>query len=74
MIHQIIYKDKNGDVEEVEWFCTYTCARPTVTKLTSGLNDSAANFESGGVPVHPETDYDVHCGGCGQILWEGLKP
>lgn len=70
MIHQITYKDNNGDVVDVQYFCNPLCVALWSVRNVAKGNDKKL-FDA--IPTHPETDYDVHCSGCKELLWKGIE-
>ena len=62
MIHAEFIEDTQGDLVDVQYFCSGQCYT-----LTTG-ND----YYGHGWPCGSETDYDVSCSHCGTLLWRGL--
>ena len=60
-IHANFIEDNSGDLVDIEWYCSGFC----FTK--------AGHTHVGAYPCGTETDYDVHCGNCGDLIWEGLE-
>ncbi len=71
MIHQIIYKDNNGDVSDVDYFCNNICTLEMINRLLEVI--PLGNWEHSQIPTHPETDCDIHCMSCKEPLWNGIE-
>ena len=79
-IHTVQYKDSLGDLVEVDYQCSADCMLATLrsveirmVKLADKSYDPRLNGVSWGAwPGGSETDYDVHCSNCGELLWHGL--
>jgi len=80
MIHTIHYSDGLGDVMDVDYFCGHICMAHLLHEMgadfkshTAGMwkdPDSGVEISYGGWPC--ETDYDVYCATCKDLLWNGI--
>lgn len=61
MIHAHFEYDNNGDLVDIQWFCNKSC-----------YNEAGHNGV-GGYPCGNETDYNVYCDNCNDLLWKGLN-
>ena len=57
MLYVVFIDDINGDLVEIEYYCSSICAPE----------------DSGAWPGGMETDYDQHCTECGDLIREGLE-
>lgn len=78
---------EEGDLVDISYQCSYSCMLTELMRESgcSGVDlpdgragllipaGSATAYSYGGWPCGSETDYDVHCGGCGVHLWHGLQ-
>lgn len=84
-IHSVSYYEA-PDCEEmfdITYQCSFFCmdqelagAGIHVTKETPYAGQANMKFGSvswGGHPCGDETDYDVYCSQCGELLWHGLE-
>jgi hypothetical protein len=80
-VHCVSYYDGPDATElvDVEYQCSYGCMVDTlagegiVPEFPAGVvNQGAASVSWGAWPCGTETDYDVHCSGCGALLWKAL--
>jgi len=63
MIYVEQLEDENGDLVDIFYYCSSFCYETETGKPAYGH----------GWLYGPETDYDVHCQNCGELLWEGLQ-
>ena len=62
MVTQVrMIEDERGDMVDIEYACSEICARE--------LGFPQPSAWPGGM----ETDYDVHCDNCGNLMWEGIE-
>ena len=62
MIYAELLEDDNGDLIDVFYYCSSFCYEAETGKPSYGH----------AWPSGSETDYDVHCQNCGELLWKGL--
>jgi hypothetical protein len=79
---------EEGDVVDISYQCSYSCMVAEMNRETGTqewhdddkyvgragtfIGENVA-YSYGGCPGGAETDYDIHCGGCGAHLWHGLQ-
>jgi len=63
MVHVNMIEDLQGDLVDIEYFCSAQCFETTTNRPAYG------NAWPGGM----ETDYDVTCFCCGGHMWHGLQ-
>jgi hypothetical protein len=63
MFHVYSVEDSNGDLIDQLWYCSYFCYRQ------AGHDDLVPTAWPGG----QETDYDVHCVQCKDLMWKGIS-
>ena len=75
MIHVIHYEDKDGNVYDVEYFCCKLCLQNTLTHFPPSMLriENGGRISYGACPGGAETNDDVHCPECGELLWKGLR-
>lgn len=75
----VSYNDQEGSLVEVEYQCSEMCMYEQLKKLPDyklgGRIDryDGTSIDYGTWPCGSETDYDVHCSNCEQLLWKGLQ-
>ncbi len=57
MTYVILEDDNQGELVEIHYFCSKYCAPLEAESWPGGM----------------ETDYDVSCQECGDLMWEGLE-
>lgn len=76
------YEEPNGfELIEVDYQCSAACMRSTLERevnVTGAAPAGSLNLDDGSVswgayPCGEETDYDVYCSACGDLLWHGLE-
>lgn len=68
MAYALVYS-RDGQTEDVEYFCGYSCQINRLTETTLSFEEGAV--ETLNVPT--ETDHDEWCRACGDFLWHGLE-
>ena len=63
MTHANMIEDSQGDLVDIEWFCSASC-------YSSSTNNEAYGHAW---PGGDETDYDVYCHNCKDLIWHGLQ-
>ena len=61
MIYVKFIEDTQGDVVEILYACSRHCA------------DTNEFPEDSAWPGRIETDYDVYCSVCGNLMWDGIE-
>ena len=61
MTHVHMIEDESGDLVDIEYACSEWCANDREFPQPSAW------------PGGMETDYDVHCSSCGDLMWKGLQ-
>ena len=62
MTHANFIEDNQGDLVDIEWYCS-----------AFGYSESVGTDAYGhAYPGGSETDYDVHCHHCKDLMWHGL--
>lgn len=78
----IHYNDARGDIVDEEWFDSYSCMVERLDVLTSERchNDAGTHvfpdgtsIEWGAWPCGTETDYNVYCATCGDLMVEDFN-
>jgi len=69
MTYAIHFNDEHGDLIDVEYYCCHMCYAESRRELEA----AGVPLTGGGWPCGEETDYDVHCGRCGYLLWKGME-
>jgi hypothetical protein len=82
-IHAIYYYEEpeQRELVDIEYQCSALCMRDELEQIDDTLTDSVgdANLPNnrsiswGATPGGSETDYDVHCSSCKELLWRGLS-
>src|SRR5271167_2705813 len=81
-IHAVMYyEEPNGqELVDIDYQCGVDCMDETLIKhwvhtaAICGTRDTAQGSISWGAwPCGSETDYDVYCSGCGDLLWKGMN-
>ena len=68
MAHYIHYYAENGDLVDIDSFCSHSCMMEKCRELDQiDLNHETV------VIVSQETDYDVFCANCGEFIHHGLQ-
>ena len=62
MLHVRMIEDTQGDLVNMEYYCSALCAREANVPEPSAW------------PGGMETDYDQHCAQCGDLIAAGLSP
>jgi hypothetical protein len=65
MTHVEMIEDDKGDLVDILYFCSAFCYESS--QSTDG--HAYGHAWPGGM----ETDYDVHCHRCGDLMWKGLE-
>ncbi len=64
MTYADMIQDSQGDLVDIEWFCSAGC-------YEKSTNNGA---EGHAWPGGGETDYNVYCHNCQNLIWKGLSP
>jgi hypothetical protein len=68
-----------GDVIDIDYQCSAGCMFATMAEADIDVSDLAlagtipGRCSFGGLPGGSETDHDVYCSNCEQLLWRGLQ-
>ncbi len=74
-MYLISRKDEHGNTVENFWFCNYACARAyceSVGNILDGEAGESEHWSWGNWPNTPESDSDILCEHCQQLLAAGL--
>ena len=63
MTYVEMIEDSQGDLVEIEYYCSAICYESDKGKSASGQ----------AWPGGMETDYDVRCSRCADFMWKGLE-
>ncbi len=82
-IHALSFEDEDGSLEDIAYTCSQMCQvelmrtsgvpEEDIEKQAQGLAGSCPGFSYGKMPGGEETDFDVNCANCGDLLWHGLQ-
>ncbi|MEU4534368.1 hypothetical protein AB0G15_05835 [Streptosporangium sp. NPDC023825] len=81
MTTHILTSGRNGQTEDVRYFCSFDCMARKILEITGiAVSDAGEHtdregntYSWGAWPGGSETNYDVWCVGCGDFLWHGLE-
>lgn len=63
-IHVEFEEDQEGQVTDIDYYCSALCYEEDIPEKSSYGQEW---------PCGSETDYDVYCSNCNELLWRGLE-